>query len=151
MGHAAVRFRKRHMASLSPSDSRRYLGMAGLLLACLGVGWLGLLTGGSAGDLSVALWPSSGLALAAMLGFGRSVWPAVFLGAAIPLFVTSSSVVWATIVAAGLTVEAGLASLLVERFARGTQAFERPDSILRVALIAGLAGAVTGLAVSLAT
>lgn len=129
------------MKPTSRTPSRRALAQLALLLGYLVLGGLGIVPGGLRADYTVVIWPASGLALAAMLGFGRSIWPSVFAGAALTLYVDSSHVVWSLVTAAGLTIEAGLGSLLVERFARGTQAFQRPDSIFRTVVILALAAA----------
>lgn len=127
--------------ALSSPTHRRLFGQLALLAGYLAIGSLGLVPGGLRPDFTVVTWPGSGLALAAMLGFGRAVWPAVFAGAAGTLYIDSANVGWSFVTAAGLTMEAGLASLLVERFARGMQAFQRPDTILKVVVIVALAAA----------
>lgn len=139
------------MTLIARLNARRLVGLVVPFLATSLFGWLGLMAGAPGGDFSVAIWPASGVALASMLVMGRSVWPAVFAGSAVPLMLGSGNVVWSLISAAGLTVEAGLGSLLVERFTRGTHAFERPQSIVRAAVFVAIASATSALAVSLAT
>ncbi len=133
---------------MTPTRFRRPLVLLLVFLAYLGFGWLGLVPGGARPDFTVVVWPASGLALAAMLGFGRSVWPAVFGGALLPMFAASGNALWAAVAAAGLTLEAIIAAALVERAARGTAAFQRPETIFRVAVIVALAAAPVGASVT---
>jgi integral membrane sensor domain MASE1 len=72
-----------------------------------------------------AVWPPTGIALAAFLLYGRRVAPALFAGAFLVNLTTSGSV-WASIaIAAGNTLEAVVGGLLVRKYARGARAFER--------------------------
>jgi diguanylate cyclase (GGDEF)-like protein len=139
------------MTQSSRVDARRVASLLIPFFATAAFGWLGLWAGGWNGDFVVAVWPAGGTALVAMLLLGRSVWPAIFLGSVVPLVLAGGNVVWSTISAAGLTIGAGLGSLLVERLARGTQAFERPQSILRAAVIVAATSGISALAVALAT
>ncbi|MCC7044892.1 MAG: sensor domain-containing diguanylate cyclase [Acidobacteria bacterium] len=123
-----------------------------VLVGYTALGWLGLLPGGARSDYTVVVWPASGLALAALLGFGRSLWPAVLSGALITMFAASGSPLWSLMAAAGLTLEAVVGAALVERFARGTGAFLRPETIFRVVVIAAVAAApITATMASVAT
>jgi diguanylate cyclase (GGDEF)-like protein len=87
------------------------------------------------------IWPASGLALAAFLRFGRAVWPAVLAGALMTMFVSSGSPLWSLVAASGLTVEGLVAAALVERYAKGTSAFLRPETIFRVVVLVAIAAA----------
>ena len=104
-------------------------------------GWLGLLPGGARADYTVVVWPASGLALAAVLGLGRFVWPAVFAGALVTMFMASGNVLWSVAAATGLALEAVIGAALVDRLARGVNAFLRPETIFRVVLIVALGAA----------
>lgn len=106
-----------------------------VLAGYLTFAWFGLMAGGVRPDLTVVVWPASGLALAALIGFGRGVWPAVLAGALASMFVVSGSPLWTLVVAVGLTLAAAAGAALVDRFARGTGAFLRHETILRVVLI----------------
>ena len=85
-----------------------------------------------------ALWPPTGLALAALLLFGYDVWPAIFIGAfAVNLF-TAGDLVTSTCIGLGNTMEGIAAAFLVNRFAGGATAFSRPKDIVKFALLAGV-------------
>ena len=85
-----------------------------------------------------AVWPPTGIALAAALLFGRRVWPAVFLGAFLVNVVASGSIASSLGIAVGNTLEAVVGALLVERYAAGAQAFDRAQTLLRFTVLAGL-------------
>ena len=70
-----------------------------------------------------AVWPPTGIALAAFLLFGPRVWPAVALGAFLVNVTTAGSVATSLGVAAGNTLEGLLSAWLVNRFAHGRYAF----------------------------
>jgi signal transduction histidine kinase len=91
-----------------------------------------------------AVWPPTGIALAAMLWFGRRVWPAIFVGAFFVNFTTSGSIVSSMSIAVGNTLEALVGSWLVSRYAAGLRAFERPRDYLRFVLLGGLLGTAVG-------
>jgi len=96
-------------------------------------------------------WPPAGIALAALVIFGREVWPVICLGAFI-VNVTTTGVVWTSaLIAAGNTVEALVAGALVMRFAAGRKAFQTVESTLRVAALAGFASTTVGASIGAAT
>jgi diguanylate cyclase (GGDEF)-like protein len=123
-----------------------------VLAGYLTFAWLGLMAGGVRPDYTVVIWPASGLALAALLGLGRSAWPAVLAGAFASMFVVGGSPLWALVVATGLTLAAAAGAALMERVALGTEAFLRHETILRVVLIvAAVSGPITATFAALAT
>ena len=85
---------------------------------------------------ATAVWPPTGIALAAFLIFGARVWPAIFVGAFFANLTTAGSVVTSIGIATGNTLEGLLASYLVQRFAGGRQAFGRPRNAFRFAVLA---------------
>jgi two-component system, NarL family, sensor histidine kinase FusK len=86
---------------------------------------------------ATAVWPPTGIALAAVLVFGRRVWPGIFLGAFLTNETTAGSVVTSLLIASGNTLEALVGASLVNRFAGGRAAFEQGRDILRFVLLAG--------------
>ena len=79
------------------------------------------------------VWPPAGIALAAALLFGRSVWPAIFVGAFVVNATTAGSIASSLGIAVGNTAEALVGAWLVERYANGRRAFERTSDIFRFA------------------
>jgi diguanylate cyclase (GGDEF)-like protein len=123
-----------------------------VLAGYLTFAWLGLVAGGVRPDFTVVVWPASGLALAALVGFGRALWPAVLIGALASMFVVSGNSLWALFAAAGLTLAAVAGAALIERVARGAGAFLRHETILRVVLIvATVCAPITATVVALGT
>jgi len=85
-----------------------------------------------------AVWPPTGIALAALLLFGPALWPAIFVGAFLVNVTTSGAVATSLAIAAGNTLEAVAGAWLVRRFARGVRAYDRPSTVFRAALLGGL-------------
>src|SRR5215831_5107429 len=72
---------------------------------------------------ATAVWPPSGVSLAALVIGGLRLWPGVFLGAFLVNIFTPASVPVTLGIALGNTLEAVAGALLVQRFARGAEAF----------------------------
>jgi diguanylate cyclase (GGDEF)-like protein len=109
--------------------------MAGLAVVYFAAAKLGLSLA-FVNPSATAVWPPTGIALAAFLIFGARVWPAIFVGAFLANLTTAGSVVTSFGIAAGNTLEGLLASYLVGRFAAGRQAFGRPRNAFRFAVLA---------------
>jgi len=89
---------------------------------------------------ATAVWPPTGIALAAALLLGYRVWPALFAGAFL-VNVTTEGSVWTSLgIASGNTLEGLLGAFLVTRFAGGRNVFGRARDILLFAALAGLLG-----------
>jgi len=85
-----------------------------------------------------AVWPPSGIALAALLFLGYRVWPAIFLGAFLVNLTTAGSAPTSLGIAAGNTLEALAGAWLVYHFAGGTRVFDRAQGVFKFALATGL-------------
>ncbi|HZC68103.1 MAG TPA: MASE1 domain-containing protein [Nitrospirales bacterium] len=86
---------------------------------------------------ATAVWPPTGIALAAFLVYGYRVWPGIFVGAFLANVTTEGTVATSFGIAAGNTLEGVTGAYLVNRFAGGTHAFERPQDVFRFAVLAG--------------
>jgi PAS domain S-box-containing protein len=102
-----------------------------------------------------AVWPPTGIALAAFLVLGDGVWPAILVSAFLVNVTTSGHIPSSLAIAAGNTLEGFVGAYLVQRFASGRQFIERAQDIFRFAVLAGLVApavsatvGVTSLAVS---
>ncbi len=84
------------------------------------------------------VWPPTGLALAAVLLLGYRVWPAVLVGAYLVNVTTAGSVATSIGIATGNTLEAVVGAYLVNRFANGRDAFDRPEDVFKWALLAAM-------------
>ena len=85
------------------------------------------------------VWAPSGIALAAFLVWGRSVWPGVFVGAFVVNLATAGNLATSLGIAVGNTLEGVIGAYLVRRFAPGLRAFDHAREILKfVVLTCGL-------------
>src|SRR5262245_28339577 len=84
------------------------------------------------------VWAATGIALAGLLSFGYSAWPAIFVAAFLVNVTTAGSVATSLGIATGNTLEAAVGAYLVNRFANGWRAFERAQDIFRFTVLAGL-------------
>src|SRR5262245_55758479 len=100
-------------------------GMFGLLLAC-------------AHHSSYAVWPATGIALAALLIFGYRVWPAIFVGALLVNVTIVGSLATSVGIGIGNTLEGLLGAYLVNRFARGCDTLDYPESLFWFIVLAGV-------------
>ena|SRR5688572_10867016 len=98
--------------------------LAGLAAVYFGAGKLGLWHARVHVSAS-PVWPPTGIAIAALLVFGRRVWPAIFVGALLVNITTTGHWGSSVAIAAGNTLEGMTAAWFVDRFARGCRAFER--------------------------
>src|SRR5262249_18427727 len=62
---------------------------------------------------ATAVWPGTGIALAAILLLGYEVWPGIFLGAFAVNLTTAGSIVSSLGIASGNTLEAVIGSYLI--------------------------------------
>ena len=83
------------------------------------------------------VWAPAGMAIALLLMFGTSIWPAILAGAFLVNITTAGSLLTSAAIAVGNTLEGVLGAWLLQRFANGVHAFESPPDILRSALFAG--------------
>ena len=86
---------------------------------------------------STAVWPPSGIALAAFLVLGFRVWPGVALGALLVNLTTAGSIGTSVAIAAGNTLEGLAGAYLVLRWANGARCFDRVQDTLKFAFLAG--------------
>jgi diguanylate cyclase (GGDEF)-like protein len=89
---------------------------------------------------ATAIWPPTGIALAAFLVFGYGVWPAILIGAFLANLTTQGSVAMAIAIGLGNTLEGLLGAYLVNRFANGRHFVTRPRYVF---LFAGLGAMVS--------
>src|SRR5215471_8630334 len=80
-----------------------------------------------------AVWPPTGIALAAFLLFGNRVWPAIFVGAFFVNLTATGTIYTSIGIAAGNTLEGMAGAMLVARYASGSACFERARDIFRFA------------------
>src|SRR5215472_15913391 len=89
------------------------------------------------------IWPSAGIALAAILVLGYRVWPAVFIGAFLVNVTNAGDLATSVAIATGNTLEALAGAWLVIRFARGNNFCDRPQDVFKFALAAAIAAMIS--------
>src|SRR5205809_6812155 len=98
-----------------------------------------------------AVWPPTGIALAATLLLGYRVWRALLLGAFL-VNVTTAGSVWTSLgIAGGNTLEGLLGAFLVRRFANGLKVFDRARDIFTFGVLAGLGATAVSATVGVTT
>jgi diguanylate cyclase (GGDEF)-like protein len=85
---------------------------------------------------ATAVWPPTGIALAAFLIWGYRMWPGILLGAFLVNLTTTGTIGTSLGIALGNTLEGLAGSWLVNRFAGGRKAFHRAQDVFRFALFA---------------
>src|SRR5438128_2147458 len=121
-------------------QSRRFSGLP--LIGILAViyfiaGKLGLMLASLHASAS-PVWPPAGIALAGLLLLGYRAWPGIFIGAFLVNVMTAGNVATSFAIATGNTLEALVGAWLVNRFAGGTNVFDRPQGVFKFALTAGI-------------
>lgn len=87
---------------------------------------------------ATAVWPPTGIALAAFLVLGEYVAPGILLGAFLVNITTSDSVLLSLAVAIGNTMEGLIGARLVNLFAHGSRAFDKAPDVFKFAFLASL-------------
>ena len=90
---------------------------------------------------ATAVWPCTGIALAAILFLGYRLWPGIWLGAFALNLMTAGSVITSISIATGNTLEGVLGAYLVNRYAHGRNAFGRVQDTFKFAFLAGMLSA----------
>jgi two-component system, NarL family, sensor histidine kinase FusK len=87
---------------------------------------------------ATAVWPPTGIALAACLLFGYRVWPGILLGAFLVNVSTSDVSATSLAIAVGNTLEGLVGAYLINRFANGRFAFNRTRDVFKFTILAGM-------------
>jgi integral membrane sensor domain MASE1 len=96
---------------------------------------------------ATAVWPPSGIALAAMLLLGYRLWPGVWLGAALANYTVSSSPTLAIAMGTGNALEALAGAALMRRYIGVPRRFERARHVI---IFVGVAAASCTIAATIA-
>ncbi len=114
-----------------------YLATIGILAAVyFATAKLGLLLAIPPGN-ATAVWPPSGIALAAVLLRGYRVWPGIWVGATLVNATTSVSLATAASIGVGNTLEALLGAYLLHRFVGTGSPLYRVQDVFKFAVLAG--------------
>ena len=134
----------------TPVTWRRALILLALAAAYFAAGRLGL-TLAFVNRSITAVWPPTGMALAALLLLGYDVWPSVFVGAFFVNLLTAGTALTAVAIAGGNTLEAVLGAYLVNRIAGGRLAFRRAGDVVRFTVLAVPASTAVSATIGVAT
>jgi len=116
-----------------------YLGQVSLLAAAYFAAAKASLMLAIPPGYATAVWPPSGIALAALLLLGTRVWPGVWLGAALVNLTVASSPFAALAIGSGNTVEALAGATLVRRYiADAAPYFDRVRNVVKFVAVAAL-------------
>jgi PAS domain S-box-containing protein len=113
---------------------RTVAGMLGMAAIYFGAAKLGLSMAVTAEQVS-AVWPPTGIALAAILIFGHRIWPGIWLGAFIANATANEPIGTACGIALGNTLEAVIGAWLL-RWAAFDNSLERLKDVLSLILLA---------------
>jgi signal transduction histidine kinase len=91
---------------------------------------------------ATAVWPPSGIALAALLLGGPRLWPAVFAASFAANLMIEGAAITSTIIAAGSSLQAVAMAALVRRHIGVPYRFENIDQVVRFVLVAALGSTI---------
>jgi PAS domain S-box-containing protein len=97
---------------------------------------------------ATAVWPPSGIALAALLLLGTRYWPGIWIGAAAANLTVESSFPAAAVIASGNTLEALAGALLIRRVIASANPLARGEDVVKFVAVAALCpvlAATTGM------
>src|SRR6267143_184718 len=97
------------------------------------------------------VWPCTGIALAAFVLLGYDVWPAILASSFLVNITTAGTVATAVGIAVGNTLEGVAGAYLVNRFARGRRAFDRPQDVFAFTVLAAIVSTTVGATVGVTT
>jgi diguanylate cyclase (GGDEF)-like protein len=100
---------------------------------------------------ATAVWPCTGIALAAFLIFGYRVWPGILVGAFLANVTTVGTVATSLGIALGNTLEGVVGCYLVNRFAGGQSVFQRAQDILKFGVLAGMVSTTVSATIGVTT
>jgi two-component sensor histidine kinase/integral membrane sensor domain MASE1 len=96
-----------------------------------------------------AVWPATGIAMAALILWGYEFWPAVFFGAFFVYFSTAETFLTSLGIALGNTFEAVLAAYFIKRLISDKKIFTTPANVVKyiisIGIVATLPSAIIGI------
>src|SRR5207247_7186981 len=91
---------------------------------------------------ATAVWPPSGIALASVLLLGSRIWPGIWLGASLVNVTVQSSLLAATLMGAGNTLEALAGAALLRAVVGSPGAFRHGEEVVRFVAIAAASATI---------
>ena len=133
-----------------PDRVRQVIAMVAVAAAYFIAGKLGLKLALVHASVT-AVWPPTGLALAALLLWGTRLWPGIFAGAFLVNITTEGSVLTTLGIATGNTLAAVVGAWLVTRFANGRHCLNDVRSVFGFVLLAALSSTTVSATVGVAS
>jgi integral membrane sensor domain MASE1 len=121
-----------------------------IILIYLGAGKLGL----SLAFLhpsATAIWPPTGIALAAFIFFGHKITPAIFIGAFLTNYTNPGTLFTSLGIATGNTLEGLLGAYLINRFAGGRHTFDTTKNIFKFTVLAAFLSTLVSASIGVIT
>jgi integral membrane sensor domain MASE1 len=103
------------------------------------------------GGFATLVWPPTGIALAALLVFGRKLWPAISLGAFVVNFTSGAPLPVACGIAAGNTLEAVVGATLLMRVCAFDRSIGRVRDVFALAFAAAAASTLISASIGVAS
>jgi signal transduction histidine kinase len=91
---------------------------------------------------ATAIWPPSGIAVAALLLGGGRLWPAVWVASFVANLTIDAALIASTVIGTGSTLQALAIAALIRRHIGIPYRFENVDQVLRFVLIAALGSTI---------
>ena len=91
---------------------------------------------------ATAVWPPSGIALAAVLLFGKRIWPGIWIGAAAVNFSVQGAPLLCTLIATGNTLEAVVGAALMRRYIGTHGEFESGEAVFMFVALSALSALI---------
>ncbi|HTG96976.1 MAG TPA: MASE1 domain-containing protein [Burkholderiales bacterium] len=91
---------------------------------------------------ATAVWPPSGIAVAALLLGGRRLWPAVLAGSFFANLTIDGAVLASAVIGAGSSIQALVMAALVRRHVGVPYHFENIDQVVKFVLVAALGSTI---------
>ncbi len=127
---------------LAPAGKGREIGVLAALAAAYVVGAKLGLAFATVHPSATPVWPPTGIAIASLLLIGYRAWPSIFLGAFVANLTTYGAAWTSAGIATGNTLEGLIGAYLVNRYAAGPAAFDRPQDTVAFAALATLAATI---------
>ncbi|MBS4028471.1 MAG: PAS domain S-box protein [Ignavibacteriales bacterium] len=97
------------------------------------------------------VWPPTGISLAAILIFGYSLWPGVFVGAFLVNYFTGAPLLVALGMGTGNTLEALFGAYLLHRFAGFQNSLERLRDVLALIIFAAVSSTIVSATIGVSS
>jgi signal transduction histidine kinase/CheY-like chemotaxis protein len=157
--HMKEIYKIEHVQAIPQRRAANHLfkGRVGALVAILGVAAIYFiaarfgLTLAFVNASATAVWPPTGISLAAVLLLGRRIAPGIFLGAFLANLATAGTVATSLGIATGNTLEALIGAALVTRFASGLRSFDWTRDVVVFIIAAGIISTAVSATVGVTT